>query len=117
MAAFQWTLANSLLIVPFFFLGKWLLRNLLAWYLRRKAAARRTLALAHVKIEEGQFQLAERHSPKSDEGEWEKVEGYASGSAANGGQAEDEWEGVVGFFHPFWQAETPTLLMNRVDTD
>jgi alpha-1,2-mannosyltransferase len=37
----------------------------------------------------------------SDDG-WENLEAYAEASADNGGMAPKEWDGIVGFFHPFW---------------
>ena len=63
---------------------------------RKKAILRR------VKIEEEGAQKFKRRSPLSDDDDWEKVESYGAASAVNGGRAEDDWEGVVGFFHPFW---------------
>lgn len=81
-----------------FFLCKWLL----GWHLQRSTSPRRELILARIEIEEQDYQSKLRHSSKSDDGDWEKVERYASGSAPNGGKSQDDWKGVVGFFHPFW---------------
>jgi alpha-1,2-mannosyltransferase len=39
----------------------------------------------------------------SDE-EWENIESFAVGTAKNGEKADREWDGIVGFFHPFWYA-------------
>ncbi|KAL9038320.1 MAG: hypothetical protein Q9214_005326 [Letrouitia sp. 1 TL-2023] len=106
MSVFHWGFANSLLAISFCLcFAKWFLRTLLGQHLRRKSATRKSLILARVKTEENQSHFAGRESPKSsDDGEWEKIEASAAGSAANGGQADDEWEGVVGFFHPFCNA-------------
>ena len=79
-------------------LCKWLV----GWHLQRSTWARRELILARIEIEESDYQSKLRHSSKSDDGDWEKIESYASGSAPNGGKSEDDWKGVVGFFHPFW---------------
>lgn len=82
--------------------GKWLVRSAgttFGWYLRRKTAARRQAILSQVRSEETDYQLQEK---KSDDGDWEKLESHAVGSSPSGGQADDEWEGTIGFFHPFW---------------
>ena len=98
-----WGLVNTILIIAIpVCIFRWIFRTTVGWNLRRRSAARKNLISARVKLEESQSQLRERCSPKSDDGEWEKVEKYAVGSAANGGEAEDEWEGIIGFFHPFW---------------
>lgn len=70
--------------------------SLLGWYLRRKTQSRKRLVLARVEADERELQ---RTSPRADDGEWEKVEGYSATVADDAGQ---DWKGVVGFFHPFW---------------
>ncbi|KAL8930199.1 MAG: hypothetical protein Q9208_000816 [Pyrenodesmia sp. 3 TL-2023] len=72
--------------------------------LARRSRARRTLILARVKVEESQYQLSTRQSPRSDDGEWEKIEKSTVGPNRNGEEAKDEWEGIIGFFHPFCNA-------------
>jgi alpha-1,2-mannosyltransferase len=66
------------------------------WYLRRKTAGRRGLIFQRTQIDEKAF--LEKSRKDSDE-EWENVEAYAAGSAKD---KADDWDGVVGFFHPFW---------------
>ncbi|KAL8662324.1 MAG: hypothetical protein Q9168_008275, partial [Polycauliona sp. 1 TL-2023] len=103
--AFAWTLANSILIIGLSALViRILLQTVVGWYLRRKTRARKITILARVKLEEARSQLYASQSPKSDDGEWEKVEKHTAGSAKNGGEADDEWEGIIGFFHPFCNA-------------
>lgn len=63
------------------------------------------MILARVKLEEARSQLSASRSPKSDDGECEEVEKHTAGSAKNGGEADDEWEGIIGFFHPFWSVQ------------
>lgn len=92
----------ALAILGTLFTGKWLVRSVgttFGWYLRRKTAARRQAILSQVRSEETDYQSQEK---KSDDGDWEKLESYAVGSSPNGGQADYEWEGIIGFFHPFW---------------
>jgi len=73
------------------------------WYLRRKTAGRRAQILECVEGEEKA--LIEDQSAKRDsDEEWENVESYAAGTAKNGEKADKEWDGIVGFFHPFWYA-------------
>ncbi|KAI4171723.1 MAG: hypothetical protein LQ346_008712 [Caloplaca aetnensis] len=100
-----WTLLASLLAISCSaYICRWLLQTTVGWSLRRRSRARRTLLLARVKVEESQHQLSTRQSPKSDDGEWEKVEKSTEGSARTGQEANDEWEGIIGFFHPFCNA-------------
>lgn len=106
-ASFFWGFVNTILTVGITtYIFKWLFQTTVGWYLRQKTSAQRSLILARVKLEESQLQLRESQVPKSDDGEWEKVEGHATGSAPNGQEADDEWEGIVGFFHPFWFVRT-----------
>ena len=98
-----WGFVKTILIIVFSaFVFKWLLQTTLGWYLRRRTAPRRSSILARVKIEEAQSSIAASQSSESDNGEWEKVERHAIGSAQNGEEADNEWEGIIGFFHPFW---------------
>jgi hypothetical protein len=73
------------------------------WYLRRKTAGRRAQILERVEGDEKA--LAEDQSARRDsDEEWENVESYAAGTARNGEKADKEWDGIIGFFHPFWYA-------------
>lgn len=103
MRAFVWILANCIITIGLSALiSKLLLQTVVGWYLRRRTTSRRITILARVKLEEAQYQLSASESPTLDDGEWEKVEKHAAGSAKNGEEADDEWEGIIGFFHPFW---------------
>lgn len=98
-----WTLGTFILAIGIStYIFRWLLQKTVAWSLRRRTRARRNLILARVKLEESQLQISARQSPKLDDGEWEKVEKYSVGSAPDVKEADDEWEGTIGFFHPFW---------------
>lgn len=78
--------------------------RLVAWHLYRKATPRRRSILAQAWHEEESHQDEERVSPKSEDAEWVEVEGHVAKSAPNGEQAPEDWEGVVGFLHPFCNA-------------
>lgn len=108
MRVLYWTYITTLLALSLgFVVARWLVQSggrAVGWYLRRRTTARRQSIFAQVKLDEESYQSQERFSPKSDDGDWEKVESYAAGTATNGGQAANEWVGVIGFFHPFCNA-------------
>lgn len=107
MQIFRWYWSYAVIIFTLslaFFTGKWLFLlggNAVGWYLRRKTSARKKAILLQVKREEKDYQSKHQSSSRLSD-DWEKVESYATGSAINGGPADSDWEGVVGFFHPFW---------------
>jgi alpha-1,2-mannosyltransferase len=86
----------------------YILRSILrsiGWAIKNKTKARRELILSRVRIE--QEELASNQAKSSSGGipedeEWEKVDNSALGIAGNGEPLGEEWEGVIGFFHPFW---------------
>lgn len=86
----------TILVVPrlVFLTGR-----LVGYYLEKKTAGRKAQILELVQEDEGQF-LAVGGEKDSDD--WENVEGYITASANNGGKGDKEWDGIVGFFHPFW---------------
>lgn len=97
-------LLSAVPLVPF--LVKVLVRRSLrfvGWSLRRRTSKRRELVASRVQAEEEAYQTALQRSPKAEDDDWEQIEGYAAGTAPNGELPRDgEWQGVVGFFHPFW---------------
>lgn len=68
-------------------------------YLRKKTAGRKAQILELVESDEKEYAV---EGEAGDSGEWENVEAYATGTAKNGEKADKEWDGIVGFFHPFW---------------
>lgn len=68
----------------------------------KKSSKRRKALLAKVKLEEEQETIGTRPSPKSDDGDWEKLENDGSRTVNHGEKADVDWEGIIGFFHPFW---------------
>ena len=67
---------------------------------------RRRAVIAQIRREQEAYESKGKSFPTSDDEEWEKVEGYAVGSAENGakGGSEAQWDGVIGFLHPFCNA-------------
>lgn len=93
------TVINVLLYLP-------LLRasgRVLGWSLRRKTNSRRQLILRRVAAEEAAY-IAKARKGNPEDDDWERVETYASGPAETKAQSTQQWEGVIGFFHPFWYA-------------
>lgn len=72
-------------------------------HLRRKTSARRDLVLQRVKIEEQQVRSNLQTSQRTEDEDWERVESHAAGTAIGGDvPQEKDYEGVIGFLHPFW---------------
>ena len=76
--------------------------------LRRSSRTRRELLLARVATETKNFE-AEHQEKSSEDDDWENIGPAAIGSAVNGGKANSEWNGIVGFFHPFWYGLQVTI--------
>jgi alpha-1,2-mannosyltransferase len=78
----------------------------LGWYIKSKTQGRREVILNRVRIENEEYERKRRRSPSGASGEdeeWEKVDATTCiGIAQNGEPLGDEWEGIIGFFHPFW---------------
>lgn len=79
-----------------------LLAKLVGKRLHRSSNTRRELLLARVAKETKQFE-AERQNSGKDDDDWEKISPSSAGSAVTrGAKVDSEWDGIVGFFHPFW---------------
>jgi hypothetical protein len=78
-----------------------LLAELVGQRLRHSSRTRRELLLDRVAAETRAFEAAHTATSKDDD-DWEKIVPSPSGSAVIGGGAGAEWNGIVGFFHPFW---------------
>jgi alpha-1,2-mannosyltransferase len=66
-------------------------------YLRRSSRTRRELLLARVATESKNYEAEAGHA-ETEDGDWEEVASVAK----DGNKADKQWEGIVGFFHPFW---------------
>lgn len=82
------------------------LGSALGWYLRNKTDGRRCHILELVAADEKKYREERRNSTSSGEGAedggWEKVDANTTGTSKNGVKGDDDWDGIVGFFHPFW---------------
>ena len=108
-ATLLWTFIIACFPMAAYVLGPKLLfstGSLFGYYLRKKTAGRRAQILDLVESEEKEY-LAE-NGKRRDSDDWEEVEAYATASSNNGEKADKDWDGIVGFFHPFWYvADSP----------
>lgn len=78
----------------------------LGWYLRNKTDGRRCHIVELVEADEKKYREGRRNSTGSgdvgEDGGWEKVDAVTAGIPENGDKKDAEWDGIVGFFHPFW---------------
>ena len=84
-------------------LSKWLVcgaAKAFGSYLKRKTAARRLAVLKRVKVEEQAVVSFYRRAQKGEDDNWETTE------SDNSVEADNDWEGLVGFFHPFWSVKS-----------
>jgi alpha-1,2-mannosyltransferase len=75
--------------------------ELLGHQLRRSSRTRRELLLARVASETKRHEAEQKNKKKEDD-DWEEVGNTASNNKSIAGKADSEWDGIVGFFHPFW---------------
>lgn len=77
--------------------------GMLGYYLRKKTAGRRAQILELVEADEKAARKAGGGTRRDSESDgWEKVDGTAVASANNGDKAAEDFDGIIGFFHPFW---------------
>jgi alpha-1,2-mannosyltransferase len=84
----------------------------LGYYLRKKTAGRKAHILELVATEEKEY--AAEGENRRDSDDWENVDAYATGTAKNGEKADREWDGIVGFFHPFWCVFASAKIIEKV---
>jgi alpha-1,2-mannosyltransferase len=79
--------------------------SVLGWYLRRKTEGRRARILEVMDGDLKAYREKKRqHDKESDDDDWESLDSVAAGSSKNGDKADKDWDGIVGFFHPFCNA-------------
>ncbi|KAK4202562.1 family 4 putative glycosyltransferase [Triangularia verruculosa] len=109
-AIFSLVVIPALCLIPILALaGPMLFRAvgaLLGFYLRRKTDGRLSHILELTEQDEKKWREGRRSSGSSTgkDDEWEKVDTYAVGTSGNGDKGEADWDGIVGFFHPFCNA-------------
>ena len=96
-----------ILIGAFGFSTLWVLRLIklaAAWRLTRQSKARRHSILVTTIRENADHHENERLSSRPEDGDWVEVEGHPTKRASNAAQPMDDWEGIIGFLHPFCNA-------------
>lgn len=81
----------------------------LGWYLRKKTDGRRSLILRLTDDDEKAYAEDRSRSKSSSsssslDNDWENIEKSVPGASPNGEKGEQDWDGIVGFFHPFCNA-------------
>lgn len=100
----------------------------LGWYLRQRTEGQRQSLLEMMAADEKRFQKQQQQQQKKKNGgntdaavhssddDWENVEADAAASAVNGAKGASDWDGIVGFFHPFWCVQPlPVSFFLRFD--
>jgi alpha-1,2-mannosyltransferase len=72
----------------------------LGWFLQARSRDRRAAIIAKVRRDRDAISARLQSAHHGTEDGWEKIE--KAGTAENGGPMHNDWEGIVGFFHPFW---------------
>lgn len=91
------------------------------WLIRRRTRSRREYVIARARSDDEEYRASRAkgstHSlarGQAEDEDWEKVDSSGPGgvktasssdSGANAGGEAAEWDGIVGFFHPFWYVE------------
>lgn len=102
------------------------------WFIQKRTRSRREFIISRVRADEEEFQ-AKQGSPASgkssstsqtEDEDWEKVDTSLAVGNNNGnghrekngqrkaqgqGSKDQDWDGIIGFFHPFWYALVATL--------
>ncbi|KAI0130899.1 glycosyltransferase family 4 protein [Daldinia grandis] len=79
------------------------------WGLRKGSEGRRSLLIRTTAESEARFKEAKAQGKDSsagsgDDESWENIDGSTAGTSGNGEKGGREWDGIVGFFHPFCNA-------------
>lgn len=75
----------------------------LGQHLRWSSRTRRELLLARVATETKTYEADQRNGKKEDD-DWEKIGNATVSSKESNDSRDSDWDGIVGFFHPFWYA-------------
>jgi hypothetical protein len=85
------------------------------WLIRRRTRSRREYVVARARSEEEEHRAPRPKASSNSLGrnqaedeDWEKVDSSGPGgvnttsSSDTDASGDDEWDGIIGFFHPFW---------------
>lgn len=85
------------------------------WLIRRRTRSRREYVIARARSEEEEHRAPRPKASsnslargQAEDEDWEKVDSSGPGgvnttsSSDSDASGDDEWDGIIGFFHPFW---------------
>lgn len=85
------------------------------WLIRRRTRSRREYVIARARSDEEELSksLRAKGSSSAEDEDWEKVDstagpggvkttGSSDSATGDGAKRPDDWDGIIGFFHPFW---------------
>lgn len=118
ITVFALVVASALLpSIPLFIL-RLALRNV-GWFVQRRTRSRREEIASRVQAEEKELASKRTTSPtqtQTVDEDWEKVDSSSSSlgtAGSNKTTGDEDWDGFIGFFHPFWYGisfPSPCLL-------
>ncbi|OJJ47493.1 hypothetical protein ASPZODRAFT_64276 [Penicilliopsis zonata CBS 506.65] len=85
---------------------KLLLRSI-GCLIQKRTKSRREFILGRVRAEQEEYLAKQAKSslrPPADDEDWEKVDSSSDKTTGNKTGGDDDWDGIVGFFHPFCNA-------------
>ena len=100
----NWYMLSLTLLVlsnTWIFLLYWIARTLLRHIILRKSFPRRKVLIETVKKNKEELTHTKRHSPNSDDGDWEHVGPSFGKPLQRKISPETGFDGFIGFFHPF----------------
>lgn len=80
-----------------YYLGKFL-----GFLLKKKTGGRRSLIVSVMNEENEKYWQEHAESKSNSSGEWEKVPAAKDAVTDKTEDKNKDWDGIVGFFHPFW---------------
>lgn len=75
------------------------------WVVLKRTRSRRDYIVSRVRADEEEYSARTKPASATTSGEdedWEKVDTSSSSSGTAGNHGNEEWDGIIGFFHPFW---------------
>lgn len=91
-----------------------ILGRVVGFALRRKTSGRRQTLLAAMDEEDQKFWQENTNTKDSPSDEWETIDGASVADLGDASKTNKDWNGIVGFFHPFWYAVLYQTIMNLI---
>ena len=84
-----------------FLFASWFICSILKFFILRTSKTRQKTIRESVARDQEAFEAEKRSSPKSEDGDWEKVQATEKQSEHYVSSAYNDYDGFIGFFHPF----------------